>query len=107
MAEAPLPDTKSIMARAVDATPRWVWAFSGLQIVFTVCTVAMLQLTGFAAPLQRVVNAQAQQLETAATSLSASATRIEAGMAVQAAQIADLDGRVSKIEDAHRRFGVE
>jgi hypothetical protein len=82
-----------------------VWAFGGVQVVFTICTVAMLQLTGFAAPLQRIVNAQAQQIETAASSLNASASRIETAVADQAKQIADLDGRVLKLERRHDQSG--
>lgn len=106
MSDTPI-DHKSIVSRAVDATPGGVWALSGAQIVTTVCIVAFLQLTGFAAPLQRIVNAQAVTIESAANRIDSSAARIEAMVLEQGAKINALEGRVDLIERTHERLGVK
>lgn len=100
-------DTKGILARAVDATPTWVWAFGGLQIVTVVCFVAALQLSGLAGPLQRVLNAQAQRVEMAATNIDKSADRIMLALDDHDRRIGDLEGRVEEIETIHERNGVQ
>ena len=106
MSDTPI-DHKGIIARAVEATPTWVWALCGAQVVTTVCLVALIQLTGFAAPLQRIVNAQAQTIENAADRIDSSTLRIETITGEHSSRISALEGRVARIEDTHERLGVK
>jgi hypothetical protein len=77
-----------IIAKAVDSTPPFIFAFSGGMIVSTVCIVAGLQLSGMASPLQRVVNAKAAGIERAAESIDRSAVALS-----------DLSGRFDSLSN--------
>lgn len=104
MAESPI-DQSSVISRAVDRTPSWLFAFCGGMVTLSVCVIAVLQLGGFSAPLQRIMNAKATEIEQAATSLTLSATRLEgvtAKLDSLDSRVTQLEKRVDKIDEYHR-----
>jgi hypothetical protein len=86
-----------VIKEAIASTPKWVFAFGGMNIVLTICIVAILQGTGMAGPLQRVVNAQAANIERAAESIDKSATTLNS-------LAASIDSFSIRMDEAERRL---
>ena len=103
------PHIEGILRMAINKTPGWVFAFSGGMLSFSLCLVVVLQFSGLASPLQRVINAKASGIERAAESLSNSAAVLN-GVSVRLEAIqGDLDNlkrRMETVEKVHERQGL-
>lgn len=94
----------TVVQRAIDKTPSWVWAFCGGMITLSVCVVFVLQVGGFSSPLQRIMNAKATEIERAAESITASAKAMEIAVSdvdQLKRDVTDLKVRMDKVDKYH------
>jgi hypothetical protein len=99
----------SVIKEAIASTPKWVFAFGGMNIVLTICVVAILQGTGMAGPLQRVVNARAAGIERAAESIDKSAATLN-GLAAMvdsfSVRMDEVEKRLDRIDKFHKSRNI-
>jgi hypothetical protein len=81
--------------KLVNAIPRWAWGTLG--IFFGV--IMTLQITGYNSSLNRVIEAQVKRMERSVGSLEV----VSLGLSKIAAQVSDLESRVTALE-SHSKF---
>lgn len=99
-----------VISVAITNTPKWVLGFAGGMVTLSVCLIAVMQLGGFSAPMQRILNAKATEIERAAVSISGSAEKLDAALTKIGdidSRVTALEARVDKVDRYHRVLGVK